>query len=383
MFCGRKRGVRNRQLQARSIGECPQRSHRLYEKTLADFANSCENARLMNPTPMPPPLVLRGTIFDPPLFCAPMANITHSAFRHVVAEYGGCGALFSEMLCAKMILKDDLKNSPWLKRRPGDGKLIYQLLVTSTDNLPEILARLATLAPDGLDLNCACAAWNVRNQGGGGALFEDAPRMQAVVRVLRANFAGPLTVKIRLGNNTPLWRERLLERVRLLADEGVDALTLHPRFSEDKFKRTAHHEMYAELAAATSLPLIANGDISGPEYCAARAAAFAPVAGIMIGRMAAGCPWVFAKWREPEKVFDPAEAWMRFFAAISEDFPDAGHALTRVKIMTAYLARNYLFGHTFFVTIQNAPTLAAARERAAQFFATQPERHDLPHFEGV
>jgi hypothetical protein len=51
----------------------------------------------MNTTSLPAPLTLRGTRFDPPLFCAPMAGITHSAFRRLVAEFGGYGALFTEM----------------------------------------------------------------------------------------------------------------------------------------------------------------------------------------------------------------------------------------------------------------------------------------------
>jgi len=337
----------------------------------------------MTPRILPPPLVLRGTSFDPPLFCAPMAGITHSAFRRVLASYGGYGALFTEMLCARTVLKEDLRRSPWLRRRPGDGKLIYQLLVTTTVDLPRILERFAELAPDGIDLNCACAAWNVRRQGGGAVLFEDAPRLQAVTRTLRRHFAGPLTVKLRLGCNTPLWRERLRERVRMLADEGVDALTLHPRFAEDKFKRVARHEMYAELASETSLPIIANGDITGPDYCTTRAAAFAPVAGLMLGRMAAGCPWIFAQWLNPGMTGDPAEAWPRFVAAIEEDFTRPGQALARVKILTAYLARNYLFGHLLFAAVQSAPDLASARERAERFFAGHPERHARPSFEGV
>ena len=312
-----------------------------------------------------------------------MAGITHSAFRRVLAEYGGYGALYTEMLCARTMLREDLRNSPWLKRRPGEGKLIYQLLVTTTADLPEILDRIAEIARDGIDLNCACAAWNVRQQGGGAKLFEDLPRLQSVVRTLRANFDGPLTVKIRLGHNTPLWRERLHERVHLLADEGVDALTVHPRFAEDKFKRVARHEIYAELAALTRLPIIANGDISGPDYCAARAASFAPAAGLMIGRMAAGCPWIFAQWNNPQLTGDPAEVWPRFVAAIEDDFTRPGQALARVKILTAYLARNYLFGHILFAAIQSAPDLPTARERAERFFANQPDRHVRPSFDGV
>jgi len=319
----------------------------------------------------PPPLILRQTRFDPPLFCAPMAGITHSAFRNLLADFGGYGALFTEMLCAKTILHEDLQRSPWVRRRAREGRVIYQLLVTDTHRLPEILDRLAVLAPDGLDLNSACPAPTIRRQRGGADLFEDADRLRDIVRTMRRHFAGPLTVKIRLGRHVPRWRERLSERLRLLADEGVDALTVHPRFSDERLTRAARHDLYAEFAAEAGLPIIANGDITSPDYCRERAAQFAAAAGLMIGRIVAARPWSFAQWHRPDLTVEHAAVWDRLFDYILEDF-QPGPALARVKIFTAYFARNYLFGHTLFVAVQSAPDLATARARARRFFASQP-----------
>ena len=89
------------------------------------------------------PLTLRGVCYDPPLFCAPMAGITHSAFRRLLSDFGGYGALYTEMLSAKMVVHEDPETSPWLKRRPQEKRVIYQLLVTEATRLPATLARLA------------------------------------------------------------------------------------------------------------------------------------------------------------------------------------------------------------------------------------------------
>ncbi len=318
-----------------------------------------------------PPLTLRGVTFDPPLFLAPMAEISHSAFRRLVADFGGAGGLFTEMLSAKMLLNEEMHRSPWTKRRACEGRVIYQLLVVDTKKLPEILEHLAPLAPDGLDLNSSCPAPTIRAMGGGADLFESPERMCGILRVLRAQFAGPLTVKIRLGIETDGWRARLGERLRMLRGEGVDGLTLHPRFAGDKLKREPRHELYAELAAEAQLPLIANGDILDPHYIHSRAAAFAPAAGLMLGRIAAARPWVFAQWRDPALVVDHAAVWQRFCDYVEEDFV-AERALGRVKVFTAYFSCNFMFGHNFRMSVQSAPTIAAARERAANFFATGP-----------
>lgn len=318
------------------------------------------------------PLTLRGTTFAPALFCAPMAGITHSAFRRLLGDFGGYGALWTEMIAARKVLSEDIHTSPWLKRRPQEGRVVYQLLAMEADRLPAILERLAALNPDGVDLNISCAAPGIRRQGGGTDLFEDPHRLGTIVHALRQNFTGPLFVKMRLGRETPDWRARLTDRLRLLEDEGVDALTLHPRFTEQKFKRSAHHALFAEVAATTRLPVIASGDILGREQAGALAARLAPAAGIMIGRMAAAQPWCFAKWHNPALVVDYSDVWSRLCDYLAEDFPP-DKALLRLQRLAPYFARNFHFGHTFFSKVDAAPDLATARARGAAFLAQSPE----------
>lgn len=324
-----------------------------------------------SPIPLPAPFTVRGITFDPALFCAPMANITHSAFRRLVADFGGYGALFTEMLSVKSVLQEDPLHSPWLKRRPGDGKLIYQLLVSDVEGLPECLERLAPLRPDGIDLNCGCVAPKVLRRGGGAALFDDLERLRAVVRVMRRHVEVPLFVKFRLGHQSGDWRARLVARLRLLEGEGVDVVTIQPRFSEEPRGRRVRHELYDELSAATTLPIVANGDISAALCPADQALAFAPVAGLMIGRMAAVQPWIFAQWHHPALVVDYTDVWRRLCDYIAEDF-EPHKALLRLKVVTPYLARNFVFGHNLFRAIQPAPDFATARERGITFMETTP-----------
>jgi tRNA-dihydrouridine synthase len=51
-------------------------------------------------------LTVNKATFSPPRFCAPMAGITHSAFRRLVSNFGGYGALFTELLAGNQILRD-------------------------------------------------------------------------------------------------------------------------------------------------------------------------------------------------------------------------------------------------------------------------------------
>ncbi|MBN2507098.1 MAG: tRNA-dihydrouridine synthase family protein [Verrucomicrobia bacterium] len=314
--------------------------------------------------------VIRHRRFVPARFCAPMAGYTHSAFRRLVAELGGCGALWTEMLAARQILNENFDTSPWLRRPPHAPPLVYQLMVRAGDPLDRILARLAAHGADALDLNLACDALSVRAQQAGSALFDNLAALRTVLASARRHWPGLLTAKLRLGSRRPDWQPRLAERLRLLEDEGADALVLHPRFFEDKFRRTARFECIAWAASRTRLPVIASGDLHGPEHVHARADSLQAACAVMIGRMAIVRPWLFAGWDRPVTV-DLPEIWRTMCRYIREDFPPPV-AYRRIQMFTKYFAANFAFGHPFHAAVANAPSLGEVIRRAEDFFSRSP-----------
>lgn len=321
-------------------------------------------------------LTLRGLTLKPARVCAPLAELTHSAFRRLLGDYGGCGAHYTEMLAARKLLHEDPDVSPYLKRHHRDIPLFYQLLFSPEDPVERIVERVAQMGPDGIDLNLACYAPVIRNIDAGARMFENPVALARILRGVRAKWNGPLTVKIRLGSSTAGSEGRFVERLRVLEDGGVDAIALHVRFFEDKFKRRARHEMFAWATAQTRLPIIANGDLTGPAQLRQHATLFSSVSGFMLGRMAVAQPWLFAGWHEPVAV-DYPEVWHRLCRYIEEDFEPA-IAIRRLRLFTKYYGRNFHFGHTLTMAIQNAPDLATARARCDAFFAVpQPVFADV------
>lgn len=327
-------------------------------------------------------VTLRGRTFAPPLFGAPMAGLTHSAFRRLVADFGGYGALFTEMLCAPALLQETFANSAYVRRRPEEGAVFYQLLVGSTDRLEAILDRLCSFEPAGVDVNLACHARDERRMGGGAALFRDMDRTARILDIIRRRYSGPLSVKIRLGWDHEGWQERLAERGRLFRTCGVDAIILHPRFLGEKFRRHARYQYVPWAVQTLGLPLILSGDLTGPDCYAARHASPWGVAGLMIGRMTAVQPWIFARWSGRMPAMNHAEVWFRFLRYVTEDFPE-DRRLSRIKIFTEYFARNFRFGHMLFAAVQSARTLDAAQQRAEAFFTRNPEILAEPSVLGI
>jgi tRNA-dihydrouridine synthase len=254
-------------------------------------------------------------------------------------------------------------------------------MVLPTDPVDRIVGRLSELQPDGLDVNLACYAPVVRKIDACSRLYENLPALKTVLEAMRRHWPGLLTVKIRLGHATIGAEDRFIERLRVIEDCGVDAITLHVRFFEDKFKRRARHELFSWASSLTRLPIIANGDITSAKMLRENEELFQSVSGVMVGRMAIAQPWIFAAWNRPVQV-DYREVWHRLHAYVCEDFP-AVTALRRIKLFTKYYARNFVFGHNFNTSVSNAPTLDAARERADAFFDVSMDTHAEPSLMGL
>ena len=316
-------------------------------------------------------LVIAGTAVTPPLLCAPMAGITHSAYRRLVADFGGYGALFTEMLSARALIAENVARSPFTKKRPCEGRVFYQLRLTGSEDIGRVIEKLSSLEPFGIDINLGCPAPEIRKGGGGIGLFNDREKLCGVLDAVRHYWKGILTVKCRLGKRSDTWQKTFIDRLKIIGECGVDAITVHPRFSDEKLKRRARGELFPWIATQTKLPLIANGDITGATPAVLDLLTSGKCSGLMIGRFAAVKPWIFNEFAGESVNVDYLDVWTRFYDYVCEDFrPEK--AIGRIKEFTAYFSRNFIYGHELFRKVQSAPDLATIKIRATEFLSASP-----------
>jgi tRNA-dihydrouridine synthase len=320
-------------------------------------------------------ITIKDTTFRPAVLCAPMAGITHSAFRRLVSDFGGYGALFTEMLSGPALLHESLTRSAFTKRRSCEGEVFYQLRLNGREDIGAIVERLSEVSPSGIDLNLGCPAPEITKHGAGAALFVDLVRLESVLGCLRRNWSGILTVKCRLGKREDGWQRAFEERLRVLEACGVDALTVHPRFFDEKLKRTARWEALDWIASNTGMPLIANGDIVSPQHVPKAKA-------VMLGRIAVVKPWVFREFAGESVEVDYAELWERFYRYVREDFAPE-KAIGRLKEFSAYYSRNFFFGHRLFRAVQGAHSLEKLHAAAMSFLSDSPRVAVSPSVMGI
>jgi len=327
---------------------------------------------------------IAGMEIKPPLLLAPMAGLTHSAFRRLVTGFGGAGLLFSEMLSARSLPHENPAISPYLIRTEDEYPLAYQLLVSDPDEIePAVDAIRAMaeqnpiLAPQAIDINMGCTAPQIRRRGAGCALLLQQEKAAAIVSTLKKAAPYPVTVKIRLFREKS-W-DRLSEKswlvdfCKAMEQSGADLLTLHARFVGEPFSRPPSWELAAELLSYINIPYVINGGIDSPT-AARKALQLSGAAGLMVGRAAVQKPWllaeiaseVFQYGSKPEE-FDLAEIYFSLFTHLKERFPEE-RVLGRLKEFTHYFSRNFLFGHTLASGVQKARSTHDAVKFARFFF---------------
>lgn len=315
---------------------------------------------------------VRGLEVDPPLFLAPMAGLTHTALRRVIARLGQAGCLFTEMLSARALRSENPSKSPFLVKTGIESPLCYQILASNPREVEEGIEAVRRFGADAVDLNFGCPAPEIRRRGGGSRLMEDrGTALGVVASARRAAGPLPLSAKIRLGET--LDEERLADFCRMLEGEGIDLLHVHARLRGEPYGRKPRWDWIAKVKNTVRVPVVANGSVVDA-LSAAACLALTGADGLMIGRAAAQKPWVFAEiahevyGRGPKPPVPDMPAIYREFTGYVKESFEPLKRLGRIKEFTRYFALNYAFGHSLFTAVNSSGSVEEAEARALEFF---------------
>ena len=231
-----------------------------------------------------------GVGIDSKLALAPMAGVTDQAFRAVCREHGA-GLVFTEMVSAKALVYQDGKTRGLLRLGRGEHPAGAQIFGSDPACMADAAARAAEISgADFIDINMGCPVGKVVKSGDGCALMRDPDKAMKIIEAVRGNVQCPVTVKIRKG-----WDKGAANAVdfaKMAEAAGAAAITVHGRTKAQMYSGKADWDIIREVKNAVDVPVIANGDVFGPED-AVRILKYTGADMAMIGRGALGNPWIF------------------------------------------------------------------------------------------
>lgn len=228
---------------------------------------------------------------------APMEGVTNATYRRVIRN------LYPEWdaLCADFIRipSNGLYPTKYLIKHIGSflvedanykdefKRTMVQILTSPLGKTEDCVQQLVDLGVYWLDLNIGCPSGTVIKHRGGSFWLKDVVTLLALVENIRKIHPHFFSVKMRLGFESS---DTFLEIIKGLEKIGVDAITVHARTREQMYSIPADWSFIKEAVDASSIPIIANGDIWTVED-KQKVLALTGCHSVMIARGALKRPW--------------------------------------------------------------------------------------------
>ncbi len=226
-----------------------------------------------------------------PFLVAPLAGYTDHPFRMLCREYGASLAyteMVSEFTMATPRLRPRMEKLTYFT--PDEKPVGIQLFGNRAEMFYDAAKAAEEMGFDIIDINFGCPVRKVAGSGSGASLLLDLPLAEKIVQNTVKAVKVPVSIKIRSG-----WDDKktvFLDFNKMAEDNGVSAITLHPRTRMQMFKGRSNWEHIGILKSHSKLFVIGNGDVTSRED-ALRMQKETLCDAVMIGRAAIGNPFIF------------------------------------------------------------------------------------------
>ncbi len=270
------------------------------------------------------------------LVMGPMTKGSNLPYRKLCVELGA-RVTMSEMTVARRLKQKRQGEFALIRRFAGEPFFGVQLAGTNPEELAWAAALVEARGADLVDLNCGCPIDHFTRKGIGASLGRQPSRQRRIVEAMKKSLTRiPVTAKIRLG-----WTDaarNAVEQAKALADGGADAIIVHGRTRNARYRTAADWDAIGEVVSAVDIPVVGNGDV----LFAHDAAAFQARSGchaVMTARAALIRPWIFRELTEGYRDVSAEERvaiYRRYAALAREHWGHDEHGLQRVRAFTRW-----------------------------------------------
>lgn len=339
------------------------------------------------------------------LLAGPMATLSHQGLRKIIEDFGGCDEYYTEMINASSYLTHGQFESYYTLNEIAGDKIVWQLTGKDSEPMARAAKELCALGGIGIDLNMGCSAPEIVKTGAGIAWMikpiEETKRLVCEVKNALLSFSTDdknhsfynkvprLSVKLRLGDDN-FTDEGFYNFCNMLYQNGVEQIVLHPRTKREKLARAPRY-FYVENVAREfngKMNVILNGNVKDfPSFEAALKVAPSS-SGVMIARMSAQKPWIFAELKrkldfsnplihqkslQTDKIkIDRLKTGLDYISNLRLYQPKEFWQ-TRMQRFFSYYCDNFSYAHYIKSKMLNCKTLEDAETSFSLYFDEVPD----------
>lgn len=235
------------------------------------------------------PLVVGGLRLDSHVMLAPMCGVCDRPYLEICREVDPVSVLATEMVSANGLVHGGKNTTEMVDFKSVAGPVMIQIFGHEEAMLAQGSRIIEESGVELISMNFGCPAKKIVKNCDGAALLRTPDRIGELVEACVKATKLPMVCKMRIG-----WDDdsrNYLTVAKIIEEAGAHSIAVHGRTREQGYSGVADWEAIKEIAAATNIPIIGNGDIATPED-AMRRMKETGVAGVMIGRAAMGNPWI-------------------------------------------------------------------------------------------
>lgn len=200
---------------------------------------------------------------DQYLVGAPMAGVHDPPYRMILHDLG-LELSYTEMISARAVFEGSRRTNELYGWVPEQGRSIAQIFGSDPKYISFAAREMERVGHSAIDLNAGCPKKKVTRTGAGSYLLEDPSNLVKCMRSIKENVDIPFGVKIRSGFDhcditTLKW---IVEELDSL---GTSYIAMHPRTARQQYSGKADRDLIDRLTDWTDVPIMASGDVRGPD----------------------------------------------------------------------------------------------------------------------
>ena len=222
-------------------------------------------------------------------YFAPMEGITDSVFRRAHhAHFSGITRYFMPFISPtvhRALTPREAREVPKADSVPFAA--VPQLLTKVPEDFLWAAGQCRDLGYDEVNLNLGCPSGTVTAKGKGSGMLRDPDQLDRFLEAIFKDAPLPISVKTRLGFESPEEFPRLLE---IFNRYPITELTLHPRVRKAFYAGSVDMDSFRYCLENSNAPVCYNGNLSSVSQIEAFTREFPQIKSVMIGRGLVGDP---------------------------------------------------------------------------------------------